>query len=155
MGTTEAVRDLVARSLGARDELELYDVELSGGTVRVLVDRQGGVDIETLGQLTRDLSAALDRVDLIPGRYLLEVSSPGLERTLRTPHHFVGAVGSPVQVKTVAGTEGERRIAGTLTAADEEGITVDGRRLAYTEIERARTTYDWPQTTQKKRAARS
>jgi ribosome maturation factor RimP len=80
----------------------------------------------------------------------LEVSSPGVERPLRTPEHFRRFVGKEVAVKAKPGTEGERRLAGVLEAADEEGVVVAGRRLAYAEIERARTVFVWPQPAKKK-----
>lgn len=154
MTTSERVRALV-EPVVARAGCEIYDVEHTGGAIRVLVDREGGVDLEVLAQLTRQVSRLLDEHDPLPGRYLLEVSSPGLERPLRTAAHFVRAVGSEVSVKTLPGTEGERRVRGTLAAADDEGFTVrlaEGeaeaeagaeRRLRYDEIERARTVFEW------------
>lgn len=150
MTTSERVRALV-EPVVARAGCEIYDVEHTGGAVRVLVDREGGVDLEVLAQLTRQVSRLLDEHDPLPGRYVLEVSSPGLERPLRTAAHFVRAVGSEVSVKTLPGIEGERRVRGTLAAADDEGFTVrlaEGeagaeRRLRYDEIERARTVFEW------------
>ena len=109
MSTTDQVRAAVTPVL-EESGLELYDVELGGAVVRVLVDRPGGVDLDTLDAATRAVSRALDVADPMPGRYTLEVSSPGLERRLRTPRHFQAAVGSRVKVKTVAGTEGDRRV---------------------------------------------
>ncbi|MDP9019770.1 MAG: ribosome maturation factor RimP [Actinomycetota bacterium] len=146
MGTTEVVEQVVTPLLGAH-HLRLYDVELAGGTLRVVVERAGGIDLETLGELTREVSAALDAADPLPGRYTLEVSSPGLERTLRRPDHFAGALGTRIRVKTKPGTEGDRRVEGELVAADGEHITVlvDGepRTLALHDIERARTVFEW------------
>src|SRR5215217_524689 len=149
MSTVERVRAVVEPVVAAAD-LGLYDVELAGGTLRVLVDREGGVDLAVLGEVTRAVSEALDAEDPVPGRYTLEVSSPGLERKLRTPEHFAAAVGKQVRVRTVPGTEGERRVEGELTAADVDGLTVataDGeRRIAYAEVERARTVFEWGPT---------
>lgn len=146
MSTADTIRDVVAPILDERG-VDLYDVELTGGTLRVLVDREGGVDLDALGELTRSISGALDAADPMPGRYTLEVSSPGLERPLRTPDHFRAAVGSKVSVKTRPGTEGDRRIDGELVDADDEGATVataDGeRRIAYVDVERARTVFEW------------
>lgn len=143
---TERVEHLVTPMLDARG-LTLYDVEHVGATLRVLVDRPGGVDLDLLAQITRELSSALDGADPMPGRYTLEVSSPGLERPLRRPAHFDAALGTSVKVKTRPGTDGDRRVDGMLVAADEEGITVDAagehRRLGYDEIERAHTVFDW------------
>lgn len=147
--TVERVRAVVEPVVAAAD-LELYDVEVAGGTLRVLVDRSGGVDLAVLGEVTRAVSEALDDDDPLPGRYVLEVSSPGLERKLRTPAHFAAALGKKVRVRTVAGTEGERRLEGELTTADDDGVVVassDGeRRLAYDEIERAKTVFEWGPT---------
>lgn len=138
----ERVRALVADPL-ARSGIELVDVEHKGATLRVFVDRPGGIDLDTIAAATEVVSALLDAADPIPGRYVLEVSSPGLERPLRTPAQFKRAVGARVSVRTHPSVEGERRIEGTLTAADDHGIVVDGRPLAYADIERARTVFVW------------
>lgn len=137
------VEDLVGPVVAA-EGLELFDVRLAGGSLQVFVDRPGaGVDLETVSRVTRLVSALLDEHDPLPGRYTLEVSSPGLERRLRRPDHFSRYVGSEVKVKLRAGAAGERRAAGRLEAADAEGIVVAGRRLAYADIESARTVFDW------------
>ena len=82
--------------------LELYDIDINGSgrgrTLRVLIDRDGGVDLEAITSVTQALAPVLD-VDpavsaVLPGAYLLEVSSPGLERPLRTPAHYRHAIGS-------------------------------------------------------------
>jgi ribosome maturation factor RimP len=167
MSTAERVRSIVAPLLEER-ELELYDLELAGGVVKVAVDRPGGVDMEAIGDATRAISRALDEHDPINGHYTLEVTSPGLERNLRTPEHFTRAVGTPVKIKTLPEVEGDRRVAGTLLAADDEGVTVRidehpelaERRLRHDQIERARTVFEWgppprPTATEKKRARTS
>jgi ribosome maturation factor RimP len=144
----ERIRALVAPLL-ADLGLELYDLEHAGGVLRLTVERPGGVDLEAIALATRVVSRELDHADPIPGRYTLEVTSPGLERHLRTPSHFQRAVGSVVAVRTQPGVEGERRVNGTLAAADDEGITVterdsgEARRLRYAEVERARTVFEW------------
>ena len=146
MSTADTVRDVVAPILDERG-VDLYDVELTGETVRVLVDREGGVDLDALGALTRSITDALDASDPMPSRYTLEVSSPGLERPLRTADHFRAAVGKKVSVKTRPGTEGDRRVDGELVDADDHAATVaaaDGeRRIAYVDVERARTVFEW------------
>jgi ribosome maturation factor RimP len=143
MTVAERVRSLVEPLL--REEgLECFDVEYGGGRLVVLADRPGGIDLHALTRATHAISAALDHEDPVPGgRYVLEVSSPGLERRLRTPAHFRRYVGSLVSVKTVPSAAGDRRIRGTLTAADEVGITVDGRRIPFDEVERAQTVFEW------------
>ncbi|MGO8826684.1 MAG: ribosome maturation factor RimP [Acidimicrobiales bacterium] len=144
--------------------LELVDVELHGAQLTVFVDRAGGVGLDELGEATRDVSAALDEIDPMPGRYTLSVSSPGLERRLRTPAQFARAVGEKVTVRVDAGTADVRRITGTLASADGTGCTVTGPdvpggdvRIAYDQIERARTVFEWgpePRKTKSERVTR-
>jgi ribosome maturation factor RimP len=109
----------------------------------VSVDREGGIDLEGVASATRVVSDALDDDASLDGPYVLEVSSPGVERPLRIPEHFRRAVGSTVTVKTLPGAQGERRHDGILDAADDTGIVVDGQAIAYDHIERARTTFSW------------
>jgi len=147
MATADRVQILVEPILEA-EGLELYDLELDGGVLRVLVDREGGADIGSISKVARALSRALDEHDPIDGRYTLEVSTPGLERPLRTPSHFTRAMGTAVKVKTKPGTDGDRRLEGTITAADDTTVTVlDGEGVAHTlrheDIERARTVFVW------------
>jgi ribosome maturation factor RimP len=143
MSSTQALQALLEPVL-ASSGVELDDLELTSGVVKVTVDRPGGVDLDTISDLTYRISALLDEHDPFPGRpYALEVSSPGLERRLRTPAHFRRAVGTPVSVRTVAGSEGDRRVQGPLTAADDSGIDVGGRRIRYSDIDRAHTVFEW------------
>lgn len=144
---SDRIRDVVAPVLASRD-LALYDVEMHSTLVRVVVDRPGGVDLEALGEATRAVSRALDDADPIAHRYTLEVSSPGVERPLRTSEHFVGAVGETVKVKTADELDGQRRFEGVLVAADDAGITIrtgEGPELTlgYGDIARARTVFEW------------
>jgi len=131
--------------------LELVDLELRPGLLRVVVDRQGGVDLDSVSEATRQLSGLLDRHDPMPGsRYTLEVSSPGLERPLRTREQFSRALGEQIMVRTQPDSGLERRIKGVLVSADSEAVVVsgdglpeDGLRIAYTDVERARTVFEW------------
>lgn len=151
MGPADRVRELVEPLL-ASSGLELVDVELTGGVLRLSLDRPGGIDLEAIAQITPAISGLLDEDDPIPARYQLEVSSPGLERPLRTPEHFARFIGSRVALRTRPGVPGDRRVTGTLADADESGIAVlpegggvetEARRLAYADIERARTIFEW------------
>lgn len=130
--------------------LELVDVELSAASVRVTVDQDGGVDLDALAAANRAVSDALDGIDPLPGRYTLEVSSPGLERRLRTRAHFAKAVGQLVSVRLRPGTGESRRMQGTVTAAGERDVMLEGPEVpggatavAYDAIERARTVFEW------------
>ena len=148
----ERVREVVEPSLTAAG-FELIDVERHGSVLRVTVDLSlGGIDLEGVTAATRIVSDLLDSTDLIGDRTTLEVSSPGIERSLRTPEHFRRFVGAEVAVKTRPGTEGERRVDGLLETADDEGVVVTGRRLSYGDIERAHTVFVWPTGAKKAQA---
>ncbi len=147
--STGELADVLAPLLEARG-LDLVDVEYSGSELIVFVDREGGVDLDALGEATRAVSSALDEIDPLPGRYTLTVSSPGLERRLRTPEQFVRAVGEAVTVRVHGGTADVRRVSGTLESADENGFTLVGPdlpdgslRIDYGDVERARTVFEW------------
>ncbi|MHB8244762.1 MAG: ribosome maturation factor RimP [Acidimicrobiales bacterium] len=150
MGTIERVEHVAAPVVTASG-LELIDVEVQSGAVRIIVDRPGGVDLDTIGSLASVVSRALDEADAVPGgRYELEVSSPGLERRLRRPEHFQSHIGAEVSIKTKQGVAGERRIEGVIASADDNGLRVEGealpggaRELRYDDVDRAHTIFDW------------
>jgi len=134
--------------------LDLYDIEYSGGVLRVVVDTQPGgpegVSLDNIALITRLVSREFDHSDPIPGHYTLEVSSPGLERTLREPRHFQREVGKSVAVRLESPLNGERRVQGELIAATDEGITVRVADKEMTEvnipfsiIDRAKTVFNW------------
>lgn len=156
----DAVRP-VTSALG----LELYDVEVTGdgraAVVRVLVDREGGVDLEAISSASDQISRVLDELptDVVPSsRYGLEVSSPGLERPLRRREHYRGAVGETVSVKIAPSTEEPaRRVRGALATAGDETFELaleDGTtlQLSYDDVVQARTVFEWGP--QRKRDAR-
>jgi len=134
--------------------LELYDVESTGPTrariLRVTVERRGGVDLDAVAAASQAISPVLDGDPAVqsvcPGPYTLEVTSPGLERRLRTPAHFRGAVGQTVSVKTQTDGAAARR-RGVLVAADDAGIDVafetGEERLPYGAVTQARTVFEW------------
>jgi ribosome maturation factor RimP len=145
----EAVRGAVepaVRALG----FDLYDLELVGGaspTLRVTVTREGGVDLDAITEVTRAVSPVVDHADVPGGSYVLEVSSPGLERALRRPEHFRGAVGEQVSIKVRAGGA-TRRLHGVLVDAAADRVVVEtdaGTReeIAVDDVTQARTVFAW------------
>ncbi len=152
MATAADIRALAEPALGDAG-LQLWDVEVERDVVRLLVEREGGVDLEALTDASRAVSGLLDEHDeLAPeGRYQLEVSSPGLERTLRTPEHYRRYVGSQVAVKTSVVVAGGRRHRGVLHSVGAEGIELlsDAHPkgpavvLAFADIDRTLTVVDW------------
>jgi ribosome maturation factor RimP len=158
---TETVRAAVAPVL-AELGTEVYDVELGRAGqaqfLRILIDRPGGIDLEAITTATQAVNPVLDELDVLDGRSTLEVSSPGLERPLRRPEHFVGARGTTVAVKTAAPIAGARRHTGPLTAVDESGIEVlvddEPRRIAFADIANAHTIFEWGASTPTARKGR-
>ena len=147
MAAAELVRALIEPIIEQNDA-ELYDLEYESGVLRVSVDREGGIDVDTIGELSKLISDVLDREDPIPdAKYLLEVTSPGVERKLRTPSHFQQQVGETVAVKFRAPIDGARRLQTTLVSVDDSGIEFaredDTLRVAYADIESARSVFDW------------
>jgi ribosome maturation factor RimP len=116
--------------------------------LRVVVDRPEGADLEALSQLSGQVSRHLDREGYETGPYELQVSTPGIERPLKRPAHFIRSVGERVMIKTTAPLAGSKTHTGTLTAADDEGIALDRAtggelRVPYADITSARTVVDW------------
>jgi ribosome maturation factor RimP len=128
--------------------LAVYDVVDSGGVLRLVLDRPGGVDVDTLEEASRLVGPHLDGI--ISGSYTLEVSSPGLERSLRRPEHFAGALDSLVTVKARNVDGVMERLRGVLVASDDTGVTVrteaGEQRVAHDAIESAKTVFEWAPT---------
>ena len=130
--------------------LELFDLQFTASgrarTLRVVVDRDGGVDLDAISAASERISDALEARDDLGETYALEVSSPGLERPLHRPEHFRRAVGETVSVKA-RDTDGEvRRLRGELREADDQGITVaagDAEHVDYDQVIQARTVFEW------------
>ena len=153
------VRELIvpiASDLG----LDLYDLEQRGGTLRVTLDTPAGSDsgvtLDTLSLASRLVSKELDQHDPIPSRYTLEVTSPGVERSLRRPEHFQREVGKLVAIRLAnvpraepgSSSADQRRVQGVIESADDKAVTlvVDGAdqlTIAYGQIDRARTVFEW------------
>lgn len=106
--------------------LSLWDVQFvkegADWFLRVFIDKEGGVSIDDCVDMTHALSPVLDKEDPIPQEYMLEVSSPGLDRKLTRPEHFAAYTGRLVRVRLIRPLEsGERELTGVLLQADEDG----------------------------------
>ena len=150
----QRVRELV-HPIASDLDLDVYDVEQRGGTLRVTLDTRpgasGSVDLEQLSLATRLISRELDHADPVPGRYTLEVTSRGVERSLRTPAHFQREIGKIVSIRLANVEAEQRRLEGVLVAADERTATIrvdeSGEAVdhvvAIDSIDRARTVFVW------------
>ncbi len=150
----EAVRAAVEPAVVALG-LAVYDVEMLGGagarTLRLTVTGSGGVDLETITSVTRAVSPIvdpiMDRAATIGGAYLLEVSSPGIERALRRPEHYREALGEEVSVKFHT-SAGPRRVRGVLRDFDGARCVVESdegvdEEISVSDVTQARTVFEW------------
>ncbi len=110
-------------------ELE-YSPGRGNGLLRLYIDAAAGISVEDCERVSRAVSEVLDAADPIPGHYTLEVSSPGMERPLRTAAQFAPYVGAAVFVEMSEAVDGRRRFLGALVAAGSDAIEVevDGHR---------------------------
>jgi ribosome maturation factor RimP len=130
---------------------ELVDLEYAPARahalLRVFIDRPQGVGIADCEHVSHELAALLDVEDPVPTGYTLEVSSPGLDRVLRTPAHFQRFVGERIWLELRVPREGRRRYTGRLEAVRPEGVelVVDGAEVSvrFSEIGRARLAPQW------------
>ena len=115
----------VAQELG----LSLYDVEYkkegADWYLRIYISKEDGVGIDDCEAMSRRMSDLLDEHDPIPEAYILEVSSPGIERVLKKDTHFEGAIGEEVEVKLFSPIDGKKSITGILSAHDGKTVTLD------------------------------
>jgi ribosome maturation factor RimP len=138
----------IAAPLAAQEGLELIDVDLGGPggrqTLRLFIDKPGGVSLDDCTSISRAVSAALDVEDPLQGAYDLEVSSPGLDRPLKTPEHFQKFAGKRVRVKTfgpLPECENRKTFVGILQGYENGMIVVDvdGRsfRVPHAQVSKA------------------
>ncbi len=108
--------------------VEIYDVEyVKEGAdfyLRAYIDKPEGVNIQDCENVSRALSDALDKEDFMEDAYILEVSSPGLGRTLKKDKHLEKSLGKEVEVRTYKPIEKQKEFAGVLKAFDENTVTI-------------------------------
>lgn len=140
----QSILDALASKAAARD-CEIVTVEVVGASkspvIRVYIDAEGGVTFNELTAAQEWISSLLDEIDPFPGAYVLEVSSPGIDRPLRTPEHFQAAVGEKAKLKTMSAIDGRKHFKGEIISASAGSVTisVDGSpiELPYENIAKA------------------
>ncbi|MGH3440843.1 MAG: ribosome maturation factor RimP [Nitriliruptorales bacterium] len=142
----EAAVAALAAPVAADAGVDVVDVEVRGHpgsrVVLLVVDRDEGIDVETCAELSRDVGRALDDADLISGRYTLQVTSPGVDRPLRTERDFARNIGRSVRV-----ARDRDEVEGLVTAVDAGTVTldVDGEAVAVplADVDHARVLLPW------------
>ena len=128
--TAEAVRELLEEKINSLG-YEVWDVEYvkEGGDYHLIItiDKDEGVFIEDCEKVHRFIDPLLDEADPIEDSYILQVSSPGIERELRTEEHYLACIGEIIEIKLFTAIEGKKKLLGELVSFDRENgiITVN------------------------------
>lgn len=93
--------------------------------LEITIDKESGIDIDDCERVHRAIDPILDEVDPIEGFYYLEVSSPGVERELRTPEHITACIGAKVEAKLFAAYEGRKSVLGVLKSGDSKTVVIE------------------------------
>jgi ribosome maturation factor RimP len=124
-----------------------FEREQGRRVLRVTVDREGGVGLDAIAEVSGKISRRLDLEGFDTGPYSLEVSSPGVERPLRDPRDFARRVGERIKVKTASPVDGTRTLMGTILQADDRQLKIATDQgeceLPFEEIASARTVFEW------------
>ena len=115
-----------------------YVKEAGEWFLRLYIDKEGGVGIEDCEAVSRPVSDLLDEADPIQSGYTFEVSSAGLDRTLRKPEHFASCMGQQVDVRLYRPVDGRKEYTGSLTGYEDGDVTVDGRRFEKKDVAQVR-----------------
>ena len=142
MSIENSIEKIVA-SHGAK----LYDIEIAkefdDKIYRVYILKDGGVSIDLCTDISRDISPLLDVEPPMSGEYRFEVSSPGIERKLTKPQHFINSIGEKVKAKILGG----KKTKGTLIDANEDGIKIENKdgieEFNYDQLGTVKTYFEW------------
>lgn len=140
----------IADSLLRDEGLELVDLEYRREgrrwVLRLFIDKEGGVTVEDCATVSRELGDILDAKDAVPEAYVLEVSSPGLNRRVRKRKDFSRFAGRKVEVRLTAPQEGRRKIVGRILGVEGEAVVVAAPEATYSialeDIARAILVYE-------------
>ncbi len=151
---SEKIKDIVhklAEPITEEMDFELIDVEFvkegAGWYLRLYIDKEGGVDLDDCQAVSNKVSDLLDKEDPIPQSYFLEVSSPGIERILKTDEDFIKYRGSEVKIRTYNSLHGKKEFIGTLGSVQEDVLLLsekDGSeiKIPRTQISQVRLSWE-------------
>ena len=144
-----SVKELIAPIL-ADNHLELVDAEymMEGGrwVLRIFIDKEGGITLDDCERASREISAVLDVKDIIHNSYILEVSSPGLDRPLTKSEDFIRYRNKKARIKTKLPIDGRRKFSVVIEGVDGNDVVArdsENRvwRISISNIEKARLEY--------------
>jgi len=141
----------IAEGIAADQGVEMVHAEIAGAkrdsVVRVYIDKEGGVGIEDCSRFSGAMEELLDAEDVIPWAYVLEISSPGIERQLYSLKDFVRFTGELAKIKTKAELEGQKNFVGRIEAVEDNDIVFDDRtagqvRITFDNVDKANLKID-------------
>lgn len=149
--TYEQRTEEILKPIAEENGVEIYDVEFvkEAGEyyLRAYIDKEGGVNIGDCEAVSRKLSDELDKEDFIEEGYILEVSSPGLGRTLKKDRHLEKSIGEEVEIKLYKPIDKVKEFTGILKSFDEKSITItendEERTFERSGIAKIRLTFDF------------
>jgi ribosome maturation factor RimP len=143
----------LAAPLAQAEGMEIVDIEFrhegsrGGRVLRLYMDKEGGTNVDDLSRVSRQLGELLDAQDTIDGTYTLEVSSPGINRSLKKPEHFLRFVGKRIRIRTRDLIDGRRSFLGILdeVAGGSVRLTQEGKQywIPFSMIEKSNYEHDW------------
>ncbi len=143
----------LATPLAEEEGMEILEIELrhegrrGGRVLRLYLDKEGGPSLDDLTRVSRHLSDLLDKCEALAGPYTLEVSSPGINRLLKKPEHFMRFAGKRIRVRTRELIGGRRSFLGLLKEVNEREIVVSQQgaefHIPFAVIEKANYEHDW------------
>ena len=150
LGIQERITD-IGKRITDKAGFELVHCQIAGSKrspiVRLFIDKPGGVTIEDCAIVSREMEAILDQEDFIPTSYVLEVSSPGIERELFKIGDFEKFAGQAARIKTTQAIDGQRNFTGLIVSVEDRNIEFDDRtrgrvRIPYDSIAKANLMVD-------------
>ena len=147
---TERIEN-ISKQVAAANGLELVHIEVAGtkrdAVLRIFIDKDGGVTLDDCSLVSKGIEEILDAEDFIPSRYVLEVSSPGIERQLYSLSDFVKFTGHLAKVKLKTEISGQRTFVGTINEVDGDKISFEDRTRGpmtfdYSDVEKANLKID-------------
>jgi ribosome maturation factor RimP len=154
--------EVLASPLVEEEGIELWGVEFrqeaGRWVLRLALDREGGVTLDDLTRVHRQLSDLLDAHDPVPWRYTLEVSSPGINRSLLRPSHYQRYVGKRVRIRTRTAQHGRRVFVGPLQAVGGEHVVLADSDVGevvipWTDVMKATVEHEFPTLGEKKKSS--
>jgi ribosome maturation factor RimP len=141
----------ISKQVATANGLELVHIEVAGtkrdAVLRIFIDKEGGVTLDDCSMVSKGIEEILDAEDFIPSRYVLEVSSPGIERQLYSLGDFVKFTGHLAKVKLKAEIGGQRTFVGTINGVDGDKISFEDRTrgpmtFGYPDVDKANLKID-------------